>query len=179
METPGFLELTRIPDVIVPECVVKCVSSTSVMACVSAYEELKCGRIQTGDGYSELNGPLVSISGTAPVSRDIAHGARFAFSERPSHARLRVGNPARKRSAWDSTRSRGRLKWRRGLFEFGKQGSPCERMCEASHAARRVRCVPFAERVERAPGMMRSCWPTRETAQVRCASDVIGTDLTA
>ena len=30
METPGFLGLTRIPDVIVPECVVECVSGTSV-----------------------------------------------------------------------------------------------------------------------------------------------------
>jgi len=82
METPGFLELTRIPDVIVPECVVKCVSSTSVVACVSACEELKRGPTQMGDGYSEPNGPQVSISGTAPVSRDVAWGnvVRYTFS---------------------------------------------------------------------------------------------------
>ena len=138
METPGFLELTRIPDVIVPECVVKCVSSTSVMACVSACEELVHGPTQTGDGYSEPNVPPVSISGTAPVSRDVACEVHSAFSERPSRPRLRGGNPAQKRSTWDSTRPRGRLKWWRGLFEFGKQGSPCERVCEESRAARRV-----------------------------------------
>ena len=38
-------------------------------------------------------------------------------------------------------------------------------------------CVLFAEHVERVPGMIRSGWPARETAQVRCASDVIATDL--
>ena len=97
-------------------------------------------RSQTGDRYSEPNGPLVSISGTSPVTRDVAYGARFALSERPSRARLRGGNPARKRSAWDSTRPRGRLKWRQVLFEFGKQGSPCERMCEAPRAACHVFC---------------------------------------
>ena len=129
---------TPTPDVIVPECLLECVQNASVMACVSACEELVCGPTQTGDGYSEPNGPLVSISGTAPVSWDVAYGARFAFSERPSRTRLRGGNPARKRSALDSTRPCGRLKWRRVLFEFGKQGSPCERVCEASRAVRRV-----------------------------------------
>ena len=39
--------------------------------------------------------------------------------------------------------------------------------------------VLFAERVERVPGTMRSCWPARETGQVRCASDVISGDLAA
>ena len=164
----------RTPDVIFPECVVECVSCTSKMTCVSACEELVHGPTQTGDGYSEPNGPLVSISGTSPVSRDVAYGARFAFSERPSCARLRVGNPARKRSAWDSTRPRGRLKWRRVLSEFGKLGP---------HACAAITCCAppllFAECAERVPGTMRSCWPVWETAQVRCASDVIGTDLAA
>ena len=97
-------------------------------------------RSQTGDRYSEPNGPLVRILGTAPVSRVVAFGARFAFSERPSRACLRGGNPARKRSAWDSRRPRWQLKWRRVLVEFGKQGSTCERVCEAPRAACRVFC---------------------------------------
>ena len=68
METPGLLVVARIPNVIVPECVVKCMSgasvskyvqNVSVMACVSACEELVHGPTQTGDGYSEPNGPLV------------------------------------------------------------------------------------------------------------------------
>ena len=87
METPGFLVVTRISDVIVPECVVecmsvlKCVQNASDIACVSACMELVHGPTQTGDGYSEPNGPRVSISGNAPVSRDVVYGARFAFSE--------------------------------------------------------------------------------------------------
>ena len=42
-------------------------------------------------------------------------------------------------------------------------------------------CAPrvlFAERAERVPGTIRSGWPARETAQVRCVSDVTG-DLAA
>ena len=38
-------------------------------------------------------------------------------------------------------------------------------------------CMPrvlFAERAEWVSGTIRSCWPARETAQVRCASDVTG-----
>jgi len=64
----------------------------------------------------------------------------LAFSERPSRARLRGRNPARKCSMWDSTRPRGRLKWRRGLFEFGTCGFPRGRVCRASRAAYRVFC---------------------------------------
>ena len=47
METPGFLVVTRIPDVIVPECVLKCVPEgkygVSNMACVSACMEMDDG----------------------------------------------------------------------------------------------------------------------------------------
>ena len=39
--------------------------------------------------------------------------------------------------------------------------------------------VLFAEHAERVSGTIRSGWPAREAAQVRCASDVIGTDLAA
>ena len=39
--------------------------------------------------------------------------------------------------------------------------------------------VLFVEQVERVSGMIRSGWPARETAQVWCVSDVIGTDLAA
>ena len=39
--------------------------------------------------------------------------------------------------------------------------------------------VLFAERAERISGTIRSCGPARETAQVRCMSDVIGADLAA
>ena len=141
----------------------KGVQNASVMACM----KMDDGPAQTGDGYSEPNGPIVSISGTAPVSWDVAYGARFTFSERPSRAHLRGGNPAWKRSTWDSTRPHGRLKWRRVLFEFGKQGSSCERVCEASRAARRV----FRSRNA---GMTRSGGPARQAVQVPWACDVTG-----
>jgi len=72
METLGFLVVTRFPSVIVPECVLKCVPEgeygVSVMACMSACEELKRGRIQTGDRCGEPFAPYRAISGTAPVS---------------------------------------------------------------------------------------------------------------
>ena len=96
METPVLLGVTRVPDMNVPECVVEGMSSASVpegkygvsvMACVSNMACVEMDRpIQTGDGDSEPNGPLVSISGTVPVSRDVAYGARSAFSEQPSRA---------------------------------------------------------------------------------------------
>jgi len=38
-------------------------------------------------------------------------------------------------------------------------------------------CMPRVLFAERVPGTMRSCWPAQETAQVRCASDVISGDL--
>ena len=79
----------------------------------------------------------------------------------------------RERPAFWKRPSHGLLKCRRGLFEFGKEGSTCERVCEAPRA---VCHVLFAERV---PGTMRSGWPARETTQVRCAGDVIGPDLAA
>ena len=96
------------PNVIVPECVVKSMSGVgvlkraygvSVMACVSACEELKRGQIQTGDGCGEPSAPYKVIVATAPASQDIACEARSAFSERPSRTHLYVRNPARKRSA--------------------------------------------------------------------------------
>ena len=161
METPGILGLTRIPEVIVPVCVVESISGASVpegrygvsvMACVSACEELLRGRIQMGDGCGKPFVPYKVIVVTAPASQGIAYEARLAFSERPLRTRLRGRNPAWKRSAWDSTRPRGRLKWRRGLVEFGTRGFPRGRGITC--------CIPrvlFAERAERVPGTMRSC----------------------
>ena len=75
----------------------------------------------------------------------------------------------RKRSAFGTRRPRGRLKCRRVLCEFGMDESTCERVCEAPRAARRVLRTEHAEWV---PGTIRSGWHARETAQVRCASDV-------
>ena len=122
METPGLLVVTRILDVIVPECVsgagvLKRASSVSEIACVNACMKMDGGPIQTGDMNSEPNGPLVSISITAPVPRDAAYEARSAFRERPSRARLRGGIPVRERPTFRKRPSRGRLKYRRG-FEF-------------------------------------------------------------
>jgi len=51
-----------------------------------------------------------------------------------------------------------------------------------AHVRSSTCCVPrvlFAEHAERVSGTIRSGWPARETAQVRCASDFIGTDLAA
>ena len=110
------------------------------MACMSACEELKRGRIQTGDGCGEPSAPNKVIVATTPASQDVACEARSALSERPSRVRLRVRNLAWKCCAWDSTRPRGQLKWWRVLVEFGKQGSTCERVCEAPRAACRVFC---------------------------------------
>ena len=121
---------------IVPECVVKSMSGVgvlkraygvSVMACVSACEELKRGRTQMGDRCGKPYAPYKVIVATTLASQDVACEARSAFSERPSRARLRVRNPAWKRSAWDSTKPRGQLKWWR-VFEFGTDRSTCERI---------------------------------------------------
>jgi len=159
--------------VIVPECVSGCASGVSVMACVSACEEMDDGLIQTGDMNGEPGRLQRFNLTTAPGSRDGAYEVHGAFHARPARVRLRNRNPARERSPLDTSQPRGRLKWRwRVLCEFGTDGSACEHVCEAP-------CVLFAERVERVPGKMRSCGPARETAQVRCASDVIGTDLAA
>jgi len=103
METPGFLELTRFPSVIVSECVLKCVPEgeygVSKMACVSACMKMDDGLIQTGDGCGEPSAPYKVIVATAPASQDVACEAHSAFSERPSRTHLYVRNPARKRSA--------------------------------------------------------------------------------
>uniref|UniRef100_A0A8C4R2W0 Si:ch73-368j24.1 n=1 Tax=Eptatretus burgeri TaxID=7764 RepID=A0A8C4R2W0_EPTBU len=79
-------------------------------------------------GTSSVDGKICSQGpGSVTLSKG-QRGACFAFNERPLRARLRVGNLAWKRSVWNSTRPRGWLKWRRVLFEFGKQGSTCERV---------------------------------------------------
>jgi len=96
--------------------------------------------IQTGDGDSEPNGPLVVILVTAPVPRDVAYEARSAFRERPSRTRLRGGLLVRERPTFGKRPSRGRLKWRRVLGEFGTRGFPRGRVCGASRAACRVFC---------------------------------------
>jgi len=148
METPGFLVVTRIPEVIVPECVVECVSgarvlkrasSMSVMACVSACMKMVHGPIQTGDMNGEPVRPRRVNLTTAPGSRDSAYEVRGSFHARPARARLRDRDPARKRSTSDTSRPRGRRKCRRVLCEFGTDGSPCEHVCEAPHAAQRKR----------------------------------------
>jgi len=83
METPGFLVVTRIPDVIIPECVVECVSGAcvlkraggvSVIACMSACEEMVRGPTQTVDGF---------ILEIAPAPQNVASKVRSSFSERP------------------------------------------------------------------------------------------------
>ena len=90
METQGFLVVTRIPDVIVPECVVKCMSGASVfkcvpegkngvsvMACVSACEELVRGLTQMVDGF---------ILEIALAPQNVASKVRSSFSEWPGRA---------------------------------------------------------------------------------------------
>ena len=141
VETPGPLELTRIPDVIVPECVSKCANGVSVMACVSACMDMDDGRIQTGDGCGESSAPYKVILATAPASQDVACEARSAFCERPLRARLCGGNPVQKLSTFGPRRPRRRLKCRwQVLCEFGTDRSACGRVCEAPRAARRVFC---------------------------------------
>jgi len=136
METPGFIVVTRIPDVIVPECVSRCASVVSNMACVHGN-----GRRTDPDGCGEPSVPYKVILATAPGSQDVACEARSAFCERPSRARLCGGNPVWKRSTFGTRRPRRRLKCRwRVLYEFGTDGSTCGRMCEAPRAACRVFC---------------------------------------
>ena len=80
---------TPIPDVIVPECVVKCMSGASVLkrangvsklVCVSACEELKRGPTQTVDGF---------ILEIAPAPPNVASKVRSSFSGRPGRTRLK------------------------------------------------------------------------------------------
>jgi len=150
METPGLLVVTQFPSVIVPVCVVECVSGTSVskcvpegeyglseIACVSACMKMDDGPIQMGDTSGELNRPQRVNLVTAPGSRDGSYEVHGTFRARPARARLR--DPARKRTTLDTSQPRGRQKYR-GVFEFGKQGFPCGRVCEAPRAACRVFC---------------------------------------
>ena len=83
IETPGLLVVARIPDMNVPVCVVKSMSgagvskgvrSMSVMACVSACEELVRGPTQTVDRF------IVEI---APAPQNVTSKVRSSFSERP------------------------------------------------------------------------------------------------
>ena len=106
METPGFLVLTRTPDVNVPVCVVKCMSGASVlkrasgvsnMACVSACMELVLGPIQTGDLNGEPGRPHKVVWVTAPAPPDAACEVRSVFCERPKRARLRDRKPVPER----------------------------------------------------------------------------------
>jgi len=113
----------------------KGVQNPSVMACLSACMEMNVGRIQTGDMSSELNRPQKVNLATAPGSRDGAYEVHGTFHAQPTHARLHDRDPARKRSTSDTSRPCGRRKCRRVLCEFGTDGSPCEHVCEAPHAA--------------------------------------------
>jgi len=146
-EIPGPLELTLFPEVNVPVCVGKSMSGTSVSKCEYSVSEIACvsacvkrRRIQTGDMNGEPGGPHGVIPVTAPVPRDAAYEARSAFHERPSCARLHGGISSWERPAFRERPSRGRLKCRRVLMEFGKLGFPCARVCKASRAACRVFC---------------------------------------
>ena len=107
METPGWLVVTRIPDVNVPVCVVKCMSGTSVLKCVPEGEysvsEIACmsacmgmvhGPIQTGDMSSEPGGPHNVVWVTALAPPDAACEVRSVFCEWPKHAHLRDRKPA-------------------------------------------------------------------------------------
>ena len=120
-----------------------CVRET---ACVS---EMACvemdRRVQTRDGNSEPKGPLVAILRTAPVSRDVACEARSAFRKWPSRVRFRTGIPVRERPAFRKRPLCGRLKWWRGLGEFGTRGFPRGHVSGASHAAYRVFCSRSAQ----------------------------------
>ena len=147
VEASGSLVRTPTPDVIVPDVIVpQCVSgagvskgvqNASVMACVSACEELVHGPIQMGDTSSEPGRPQRVNLATAPSSRDGAYEVHGALRTRPTRARLR--DPARKCSTSDTSRPRGRRKCRR-VFEFGTDGSTCERVCKAPRAACHVFC---------------------------------------
>ena len=115
VEASGSLVRTPIPDVIVPECVVKYMSDASVLkrasgvsnlACVSVCKELNRGPTQTVDGV------ILEIT---PTPQNVASKVRSSFSERPGRTRLK--KPACECLAFWKRPSRGRLKWRR-VFEF-------------------------------------------------------------
>ena len=121
IETPGLLVVARIPGVIVPVCVVKRMSgasvskgvqNASVMACVSACEEMDDGLVQTGDGCGEPFAPYRAILVTVPSLRDGVCEVHGAFRARPAQAHLRDCDPARERSTLDTSRPRGRRKCR-------------------------------------------------------------------
>ena len=131
-------------------CSVSVMAHVSEMACVSACGELKRGRFQTRDGIGEPFAPYRVIVEIAPVSRDVANEACSAFSERSSRARLRGGIPVREHPAFRERPSHGRLKWRRGLGEFGTRRFPRGRVFGASRAAYRVFCARSAR--SRFPG---------------------------
>jgi len=108
------------------------------MACVSACGEMAHGPIQTGDGNGEPGRPHKVILVTAPAPLDVGCEARPMCCKRPKSARLRDRNPALKRLVRGMKPACAQLKGR--LCEFGKHGSPCERMCGASRAACHVFC---------------------------------------
>ena len=99
IETPGFLVVTRIPDVIVPECVVECMSGTSVSKGEYGVSVMACvemdGPIQTGDMNGEPGRPHEVVWVTASAPPDAACEVRSVFCERPKHARLRDWKPRR------------------------------------------------------------------------------------
>ena len=88
----------------------KGVQNASVMACVSACEEMDDGPVQTGDGCGEPFAPYRAILVTAPGSRDGMCEVHGAFRARPARALLRDCDPARERSTLDTNRPRGRRK---------------------------------------------------------------------
>ena len=68
----------------------KGVQNASVMACVSACEELVHGPVQTGDGCGEPFAPYRAILVTAPGSRDGMCEVHGAFRARPALCFLRA-----------------------------------------------------------------------------------------
>ena len=84
VETTGPLDLTRIPDVIVPECLLKCVQNASDMECVSACMEMDDGPMQMGDLNGEPNRLQRVNLVTATGSRDGAYVVHGVFRARPA-----------------------------------------------------------------------------------------------
>ena len=76
---------------IVPVCVVECVSGASVLKCASSVSEIACvsacmemdGPIQMGDECGEPPAPCKVILVTAPVPRDAAYEAVRHFADGP------------------------------------------------------------------------------------------------
>ena len=101
MQSLGGVEASRslvrnpIPDVIVLECVSRCVNGASNMACVSACVEMDDGPTRTGNGNGEPGRPQRVNLATAPGSRNGAYEVQGAFLARPARASAQSQSSAR------------------------------------------------------------------------------------